>query len=140
MDGQQIYIKPSERWWSNQGPGSHNMGGGLHNKGGKLKSGQSEVLAQAFFPPPPAILSVPIDFEYPEPIANFEPITEDHIARSIAKLSPYKAPGLNRTCNMEFTTVVLCKPGKPDYSVPKVYHPIALLNTTSKLLSSIVVD
>jgi len=37
-------------------------------------------------------------------------------------------------------TVILRKPGKPDYSVPKAYHPIALLNTTAKLLSSIVTD
>ena len=37
-------------------------------------------------------------------------------------------------------TVILCKPGKPDYSVPKAYHPIALLNTTTKLLSAIVTD
>ncbi|KAH7917994.1 hypothetical protein BV22DRAFT_986900, partial [Leucogyrophana mollusca] len=34
----------------------------------------------------------------------------------------------------EFTTVVLRKPGRPDYTVPKAYCPIALLNTTCKLL------
>jgi hypothetical protein len=27
-----------------------------------------------------------------------------------------------------FTTVVLCKPGKPRYNIPKAYRPIALLN------------
>ena len=36
--------------------------------------------------------------------------------------------------------MILQKPGKPDYSVPKAYCPIALLNTTAKLLSAIVVD
>jgi hypothetical protein len=38
----------------------------------------------------------------------------------------------------EFTTVVLRKPGKADYTVPKVYRPIALLNTTCKLLTALV--
>jgi hypothetical protein len=37
-----------------------------------------------------------------------------------------------------FTTVVLRKPGKPKYNVPKAYRPIALLNTTAKLLSAII--
>ena len=36
--------------------------------------------------------------------------------------------------------VILCKPGKPDYSAPKAYRPLALLNTTAKLLSAIVTD
>jgi hypothetical protein len=40
----------------------------------------------------------------------------------------------------EFNTVVLRKPGKPDYSTPKAYRPITLLNTTAKLLTSIVAD
>ena len=40
----------------------------------------------------------------------------------------------------ESITVILRKPGKPDYSTPKAYQPIALLNTTMKLLSAIVTD
>jgi hypothetical protein len=40
----------------------------------------------------------------------------------------------------EFNTVVLRTPSKLDYTVPKVYHPIALLNTTAKLLAAIVAD
>ena len=36
------------------------------------------------------------------------------------------------------TTVVLRKPGKPRYDVPKVYRPIALLNTLWKVLTAIV--
>jgi ribonuclease HI len=39
-----------------------------------------------------------------------------------------------------FTTVVLRKPGKPDYTVPKAYRPIALLNSTPKLLTAIVAE
>jgi ribonuclease HI/exonuclease III len=36
------------------------------------------------------------------------------------------------------TTVVLRKPGKDDYTIPKAYRPIALLNTISKLMDSII--
>jgi len=40
----------------------------------------------------------------------------------------------------EFTTVVLRKPDKPDYTIPKAYRPIALLNTTCKLLTALVAE
>lgn len=40
----------------------------------------------------------------------------------------------------DFTTVVLRKPGKPDYTAMKAYRPIALLNTTCKLLTAVVTD
>jgi hypothetical protein len=40
----------------------------------------------------------------------------------------------------EFTTVVLRKPGKPDYMVPKAYCPIALLCTMAKVLMAIVAE
>lgn len=40
----------------------------------------------------------------------------------------------------ESITVILRKSGKPDYTTPKVYRPIALLNTTAKLLSAIVAE
>ena len=49
-------------------------------------------------------------------------------------------------CNLQyapwktFTTIVLQKPSKPRYDVPKVYHPIALLNTMWKILMAIVAD
>lgn len=37
-------------------------------------------------------------------------------------------------------TVVICKPGWPDYGLPKAYHPIALLDTMSKILSTCVAE
>jgi hypothetical protein len=40
----------------------------------------------------------------------------------------------------ESITVVLRKPGKPNYSVPKAYQPIALLCTIAKLLTAIIAD
>ena len=39
-----------------------------------------------------------------------------------------------------FTTIVLRKPGKPRYDIPKAYRPIALLNTLSKVMTSIVAE
>ena len=39
-----------------------------------------------------------------------------------------------------FTTVVLRKPGKPRYDVPKAYRPIALLNTLWKVLAAVLAD
>jgi len=39
-----------------------------------------------------------------------------------------------------FTTVILYKPGKLHYDVPKAYCPIALLNTMWKVLSTIVAN
>ena len=49
-------------------------------------------------------------------------------------------------CNLQytlwktFTTIVLQKPGKPRYDVPKAYCPIALLKTMWKVLTAIVAD
>jgi ribonuclease HI/exonuclease III len=40
----------------------------------------------------------------------------------------------------EYDTVVIRKPGKTDYSNPKAYRPIALLNTLYKLLTAIVTE
>ena len=38
----------------------------------------------------------------------------------------------------EFSTIVLRKPGKPNYETPKAYRPIALIPTMAKLLTSII--
>jgi len=38
----------------------------------------------------------------------------------------------------ESTTVVLQKPGKPNYQIAKVYRPIALLNTLAKVVTALV--
>jgi hypothetical protein len=39
-----------------------------------------------------------------------------------------------------FNTIVLCKPGKPNYEVPKAYRPIALINTLWKVLTAILAE
>lgn len=48
--------------------------------------------------------------------------------------------GLYYAAWKHFTTVVLRKPGKPRYDVPKAYRPIALLNTMGKLLTAIIAE
>jgi hypothetical protein len=132
---------------------------------------KSIELAKSFFPQCPNASSVPADYKYPDPVTTMTPITTDEITRNIKKLSPYKAPGPDRICNIvfkqcasllvpfllplfnatinlstyyqpwrQFTTVVLRKPGKPDYTITKVYRPIALLNTTCKLLMAVIAD
>ncbi|KIJ11392.1 hypothetical protein PAXINDRAFT_60494, partial [Paxillus involutus ATCC 200175] len=35
---------------------------------------------------------------------------------------------------------ILRKPGRPDYTITKAYHPIALLNTTGKFLTVVIMD
>ncbi|ETW85037.1 hypothetical protein HETIRDRAFT_27464, partial [Heterobasidion irregulare TC 32-1] len=55
-----------------------------------------------------------------------------HLYRAFFALDTYFGPW------REFTTIVLRKLGKPRYDVPKSYRPIALLNTTAKLLSAII--
>ncbi|KAG2035451.1 hypothetical protein BDR03DRAFT_1062076 [Suillus americanus] len=63
---------------------------------------KSIALAKSFFPPRPDTTSVPTDFEYPDPIASMTSITSDEIKCNIHKLSPYKAPGPDRICNIVF--------------------------------------
>lgn len=43
-------------------------------------------------------------------------------------------------CWQEYITIVLRKPVKPDYSNPKAYHPIVLLDMIAKILSSCVAE
>ena len=40
----------------------------------------------------------------------------------------------------EFTTIVLRKPDKPNYEIPKAYRPIALISTMAKVLTAIVAE
>ena len=131
---------------------------------------KGEMLAKMLFPPPPATSSVPDDIDYPEPAARWTPITQEQLTKAINHLSPYKAPGPDGVANIVFkqcsrlqehllpiynavftlktyyapwresTTVILRKPGKPDYTVLKAYRPIALLNTTAKILSALVAE
>jgi hypothetical protein len=63
-------------------------------------------------------------------------------------LVPHMGPIFRATFNFKFypeqwkisTTVVLRKPGRPDYSIPKAYRPIALLDTMAKILSACIAE
>ena len=57
-----------------------------------------------------------------------------YIFRAILKLGVYYPPW------RDFNTVVLRKPGKASYEIPKAYRPIALLSTTAKILTALVAE
>ena len=131
---------------------------------------KGNLLAKTLFPPPPDVSSVPADYIYPEPAEMWMPISCEHLTQAIHKLNAYKAPGPDGITNIVFkkcptlidqllslsnatlqlntyydpwresTTVIIRKPGKLDYLVPKAYRPIVLLNTTAKLLSALIAD
>nr|XP_036581842.1 zinc knuckle [Colletotrichum truncatum]KAF6790285.1 zinc knuckle [Colletotrichum truncatum] len=71
-------------------------------------------------------------------------------ALQIAKpwISPHLARAFNQSlrigyCPQHFrksTTIVLRKPGKDNYTVPKAYRPIALLNTVGKIMDAIIAE
>ncbi|TFY75555.1 hypothetical protein EWM64_g8458, partial [Hericium alpestre] len=54
---------------------------------------KSQLLASAFFPPPPAVSSVTADAEYPDPLPDLAPFSCARIKVQLAKLSAFKAPG-----------------------------------------------
>ena len=57
-----------------------------------------------------------------------------HVFRTILRLGRYYDPW------REFTSVVLRKPGKPSYDVPKAYRPVVLLSTLAKVLTAMVAE
>ena len=56
------------------------------------------------------------------------------IYKAILDLEEYYSPW------REFTTVVLRKPDKPNYELPKAYRPIALISTMAKVLTALVAE
>ncbi|KAG2046965.1 hypothetical protein BDR06DRAFT_844007, partial [Suillus hirtellus] len=126
---------------------------------------KSELLYRTFFREPPKNSYVDPNFEYPEPVCEFQNITDAQISRAIKKLSAFKAPGPNGVGNSVFiksrellipqlgpifratftlkiypeqwkhsSTIVLRKPGRSNYALPKSYRPITLLDTMAKIL------
>ncbi|CRG90417.1 putative RNA-directed DNA polymerase from transposon BS [Talaromyces islandicus] len=123
-----------------------------------------------FPPPLRADLSDIDGYEYPPPIEcpeitpseieravrraapNKAPGTDDITNSILHKTLDILLPSLHRLFNAclqqgycpthfkEAITVVLRKPGKDDYTQPKSYRPIALLNTLGKALESIVAN
>lgn len=62
--------------------------------------GKTELLAKSFFPAKPANSSVPVNYDYPDPLPAPEPITTDTIHYQIKRLSPYKACGPDGILNI----------------------------------------
>ena len=70
------------------------------------------------------------------------------IKQCINVLLPYIGPLFRATFSLETypaqwcnsITQVLRKPGKPNYTVPGAYRPIALLDTIGKVLSSCIAE
>ena len=70
-------------------------------------------------------------------LKNTLPIIERHLqALMQASINLGHFP----TCFKNTDTIVLRKPGKPDYTQAKAYRPIALENTVGKILESIMAD
>ena len=63
---------------------------------------KSKLLAKTFFPPKPPV-DTPIQFVYPKPIRDNNPISREQIRRQLAKLKPYKAPGPDGIPNIVLT-------------------------------------
>jgi exonuclease III len=123
---------------------------------------------QFFPPPPQANLDDLRRYDYPEPVrvpefrdhevlsalrsvkADKAPGPDGITNRVLQAVShvlvPYLTGLYNQCVRLSYcpehfrdaATIALRKPGKPDYSVPKAYRPIALLNTLSKLLEALI--
>lgn len=128
----------------------------------------SDTLSAWFFPPQPThVEPSQLDDPPPMPTHDWPPITADEIRDALSRTSNSSAPGLSginykllkwafatnpeRFVNLynecldrghhPWTTakvVPIAKPNKADYSLPKAYRPISLLECCSKLLERIV--
>jgi hypothetical protein len=67
---------------------------------------QARVIAESFFPPPPATSTVPADYRYPKPVAYKARFTREQISRTVSKLSPYKTPGPDGIPNIVFKQTI----------------------------------
>jgi endonuclease/exonuclease/phosphatase family metal-dependent hydrolase len=129
---------------------------------------KADLFRRHFFPTCPKTVetSQPSD-PLPRPERTWTPITTDEITLALSTTKNSSAPGpsgigyetlkwvhqvrpdvltnLYNTCLdsgthpwKEVMVVVINKPGKPDYSAPKAYRPISLLECMGKLLEKII--
>ena len=125
------------------------------------------MLMKLMFPPRPADCKGLLE-EFDDQLPAPPVITEAQIRQHIACLHPHKAPGTDEIPNIvlkksvelispyllqifravlrlqvysaQWKDIITCILRKPRYDVPKAYCPIMLVNTISKLLSSIVAE
>jgi hypothetical protein len=128
----------------------------------------STAFRERFFPPTTTHVDpAQPDDPDPIPPRIWDPITVDEVQRCLAGTSNSSAPGLSgvsykfikwafASCPQVFAhlfnlcltqgahpwkeakVVVLPKPSRPDYSAPKAYRPITLLECLGKLLEKVV--
>ena len=127
---------------------------------------KSKTFAKMFFPPPPPVNDDFTDYEYPDPLPDPPNITAKqarHVLKTSPYKAhgPDDIPNvvlqqcvsliLSRLTAIyqaileydlyydpwrEFTTVVLRKPAKPSYLVPKAYRLVIFLSTLAKVLTA----
>lgn len=122
---------------------------------------KANPLAKTFFPPPPVLDHDFDHYVYPEPLPDPPQLTTEQLLKHIGKPGPNNIPNaVLQQCETliqgwllriyqailnlgiyydpwkDFTTVVLRKPGKPSYEVPKAYRPIALLSCIENITPS----
>ena len=68
----------------------------------KSNADKAEVIAKAFFPPPPADHGVPEDYDYPPPLPFHAGFTREHIRRKVAAIPPHKASGPDQIPNVVY--------------------------------------
>jgi ribonuclease HI/exonuclease III len=131
---------------------------------------KGDALAKGFFPPKPAASEIQEGFTYPKALKGGKITTEQirHQLKRLKPYKapgPDGIPNIVLSKNADiladrlrliyvamldknlqykpwksFTTIVLRKPGKPRYDLPKAYRPIALLNTMWKVLTAIIAN
>ena len=130
----------------------------------------SSTLSTRFFPPAPSVVSPSQPDDPPAlPTRDWPRISSDEIHDALAHTSNASAPGLSginyKLIKWAFAAkpsrfvdlynecldrgihpwtsakvVPIAKPSKPDYSLPKAYRPISLLECSGKLLEKIVAN
>ncbi|KAK9778919.1 putative Zinc knuckle [Seiridium cardinale] len=114
---------------------------------------KAALFKETFFPPPPEASLEGIDNTSYSNQISLPPVSESEVEDAVQEAAPLKAPGPDGIPNLALqslrlgycpqlfrksTTVVLWKPGKDNYTVPKAYRPIALLNTVGKIMNAII--
>ncbi|OHW95285.1 reverse transcriptase-like protein [Colletotrichum incanum] len=115
-----------------------------------LKDIENATYEEQLILPP---ISVPEVEEATQKAAPLKAPGPDGITNKALQLAkPWISPHLVRTFNQSLqlgycpqhfrksTTVVLRKPGKGNYTTPKAYRPIALLNTVGKVMDAIITE
>ncbi|KAM0815410.1 putative Reverse transcriptase [Seiridium cardinale] len=114
---------------------------------------KAALFKETFFPPPPEANLEGIDNTSYSNQISLPPVSESEVGDAVQESAPLKAPGPDGIPNLALqslrlgycpqhfrksTTIVPRKPGKDNYTVPKAYRPIALLNTVGKIMDAII--